>query len=46
MAGGDIVHTPYTSRTLVLPDLLSGRTLMMFFTVAAIKAQPSFENST
>lgn len=39
MAGIDIVHIPYKSSTLALPDLLSGRTSMMFFTVAAVKAQ-------
>ena len=39
MAGIDIVHIPYKSSTLALPDLLSGRTSMMFFTVPAIKAQ-------
>ena len=39
MAGIEIVHIPYKSSTVALPDLLSGRTSMMFFTVPAIKAQ-------
>jgi tripartite-type tricarboxylate transporter receptor subunit TctC len=39
MAGIDMTHVPYKGSTLAHPDLLSGRTSMMFDTVAAIKTQ-------
>jgi len=39
MAAIDMTHVPYKGSTLAHPDLLSGRTSMMFDTVAAIKTQ-------
>ena len=39
MAGIEMVHIPYKGSTLAHPDLLSGRTSLMFDTVAAINAQ-------
>lgn len=39
MAGLDIVHVPYKGSTLAHPDLISGRTSLMFDTVAAVRPQ-------
>jgi tripartite-type tricarboxylate transporter receptor subunit TctC len=39
MAGIDMIHIPYKGSTLAHPDLISGRTSMMFDTVAAINTQ-------
>jgi tripartite-type tricarboxylate transporter receptor subunit TctC len=39
MAGIDMTHVPYKGSTLAHPDLISGRTSMMFDTVAAINVQ-------
>jgi tripartite-type tricarboxylate transporter receptor subunit TctC len=39
MAGVDMVHIPYKGSTLAHPDLISGRTSLMFDTVAAINVQ-------
>lgn len=39
MAGLEITHIPYKGSTLAHPDLISGRTSMMFDTVAAINVQ-------
>ena len=39
MAGLDITHIPYKGSTLAHPDLISGRTSMMFDTVAAVNVQ-------
>lgn len=39
MAGIDMIHIPYKGSTLAHPDLLSGRTSIMFDTVAAISTQ-------
>ncbi len=44
MAGIDMTHVPYKGSTLAHPDLLSGRTSMMFDTVAAIKTQIAANN--
>jgi len=44
MAGIDMTHIPYKGSTLAHPDLLSGRTSLMFDTVAAIKSQISANN--
>jgi len=44
MAGIDMTHVPYKGSTLAHPDLLSGRTSMMFDTVAAIKTQIGANN--
>ena len=39
MAGIDMTHVPYKGSTLAHPDLISGRTSLMFDTVAAIQVQ-------
>ncbi len=39
MTGLDLLHVPYKGSTLAHPDLLNGRTSMMFDTVAAINPQ-------
>jgi tripartite-type tricarboxylate transporter receptor subunit TctC len=39
MAGIDMVHIPYKGSTVAHPDLISGRTSLMFDTVAAINVQ-------
>jgi tripartite-type tricarboxylate transporter receptor subunit TctC len=39
MAGVDMVHIPYKGSTVAHPDLISGRTSLMFDTVAAINVQ-------
>lgn len=39
MTGIDMMHIPYKGSTLAHPDLLSGRTSLMFDTVAAINTQ-------
>lgn len=39
MTGLDMLHIPYKGSTLAHPDLISGRTAMMFDTVAAIATQ-------
>jgi tripartite-type tricarboxylate transporter receptor subunit TctC len=39
MAGLDMIHIPYKGSTLAHPDLISGRTSIMFDTVAAISTQ-------
>jgi tripartite-type tricarboxylate transporter receptor subunit TctC len=39
MAGLDMAHIPYKGSTLAHPDLISGRTSLMFDTVAAINTQ-------
>jgi tripartite-type tricarboxylate transporter receptor subunit TctC len=39
MAGIDMVHIPYKGSTVAHPDLISGRTSLMFDTVAAINTQ-------
>ena len=39
MTGIDMLHIPYKGSTLAHPDLISGRTSMMFDTVAAIATQ-------
>lgn len=39
MAGIEMVHVPYKGSTLAHPDLISGRTSLMFDTVAAINTQ-------
>lgn len=39
LAAIDITHVPYKGSTLAHPDLISGRTTMMFDTVAAVKTQ-------
>ena len=44
MAGIEMTHVPYKGSTLAHPDLLSGRTSMMFDTVAAIKTQIGANN--
>ena len=44
MAGLDMTHIPYKGSTLAHPDLLSGRTSLMFDTVAAIKTQIAANN--
>lgn len=43
MAGIDMVHVPYKGSTLAHPDLISGRTSLMFDTVAAINTQVKSE---
>ncbi len=43
LAGIDITHVPYKGSTLAHPDLISGRTTMMFDTVAAVKTQVKSE---
>ena len=39
MAGIDMAHIPYKGSTLAHPDLISGRTSLMFETVAAMNVQ-------
>jgi tripartite-type tricarboxylate transporter receptor subunit TctC len=39
MAGLDMTHIPYKGSTLAHPDLISGRTSLMFDTVAAVNVQ-------
>ena len=39
MAGLDLTHIPYKGSTLAHPDLISGRTALMFDTVAAVNVQ-------
>ncbi len=39
MAGLEMTHVPYKGSTLAHPDLISGRTSLMFDTVAAINVQ-------
>ena len=39
MAGLDMTHSPYKGSTLAHPDLISGRTTLMFDTVAAVNMQ-------
>lgn len=39
MAGLDMAHIPYKGSTLAHPDLISGRTSLMFDTVAAVNVQ-------
>ncbi|MBL8345685.1 MAG: tripartite tricarboxylate transporter substrate binding protein [Rubrivivax sp.] len=39
MAGVDLAHVPYKGSTAAHPDLIAGRTVVMFDTVAAIAAQ-------
>ncbi len=39
MAGLDMTHIPYKGSTLAHPDLISGRTTLMFDTVAAVNMQ-------
>ena len=39
MAGLDMTHIPYKGSTLAHPDLISGRTALMFDTVAAVNVQ-------
>jgi tripartite-type tricarboxylate transporter receptor subunit TctC len=39
MAGLDLAHIPYKGSTLAHPDLISGRTALMFDTVAAVNVQ-------
>ena len=39
MAGIDMAHIPYKGSTLAHPDLISGRTSLMFDTVAAVNVQ-------
>lgn len=43
MADIDMVHVPYKGSTLAHPDLISGRTSLMFDTVAAINTQVKSE---
>lgn len=43
LAAIDITHVPYKGSTLAHPDLISGRTTLMFDTVAAVKVQVNAE---
>jgi tripartite-type tricarboxylate transporter receptor subunit TctC len=45
MAGVDMIHVPYRSEALALPDLISGQVQMMFGVMPASSVSPQPDRS-